>query len=368
MLGFALGWALAGLGAATLVLAALLASGRAPALTARLAEWLPAPAPSVTGYADAVARAAPAVVSVNAVSRRRAAANPITEDPLFRRFFGNPSTRGRIRAETSLGSGVIIDDAGVVLTNYHVIRGADAVQVILADGRTAGADVVGTDPETDLAVLRIVLDRLPRIALADTGMLRVGEVVLAIGNPFGIGQTVTQGIVSATGRDRIGINTYENFIQTDAAINVGNSGGALVDARGALVGINAARLETDGIGFAIPIRMALDVAREILATGAVRRGWFGIDARDLTPGLREMLNAESGILVERVLDGGPADTAGIRPGDVLSHIEGRPVVDSRTATGVIAALVPGSQARVRGLRGGRAYDTEVTVSRRPPRR
>lgn len=367
-LGFIVGWALAGVGGATLLAIALGTSGLAPQASARLAAWLAPPGPAAPGYASAVARAAPAVVSVNAVTRRPAAANPLTEDPLFRRFFGNPSTRGRIRAETSLGSGVIIARDGVLLTNYHVIRGSDAVRVILADGRMADADVVGIDPESDLAVLRIVLENLPQIELADSSAVRVGEIVLAIGNPFGIGQTVTLGIVSATGRNRIGINTYENFIQTDAAINVGNSGGALIDTRGALVGINAARLETDGIGFAIPTGIALDVAREILATGGVQRGWFGIDARDLTDGLRAMLDVEEGILVEAVVNGGPADTAGVRPGDVITHIESRAVPDSRAASAAIAALAPGTQAHVRGVRDGSGYDTEITVSRRPPRR
>ncbi len=358
---FAIQWILVGLGAAVLLLAgrALLDGGLAAL------PGSPFGTSAASGYAAAVTRAAPAVVSVHAVSRTAAAHNRLTDDPLFREFFGNTDAGTATRQETSLGSGVILDASGIVLTNYHVVRGAQAIRVSLRDGRSHLGHIVGTDPDTDLAVLRIDLQGLPSIALGDSDALRVGDVVLAIGNPLGIGQTVTQGIVSATGRNRVGINTFENFIQTDAAINFGNSGGALVNSRGELVGINSVRVDSEGIGFAIPTSIAIDVARQILATGGVARGWLGIDARDLTASLREMLGVDSGILVLGVLPGGPADRAGLRTGDVITALGAQPIADSRMAIEHIAAFAPGTRIALEAVREGTAFSTEVTVSRRP---
>lgn len=355
---FVIHWALIGLGAAALVVIMWAALSGSPV------SW---PGPRVElprrGYATAVARAAPAVVSVRTLSRRAAGGNALTEDPLFRRFFDDGAAM--VRSETSLGSGVLLDPSGVIVTNYHVIAGADSIHVSLRDGRQADARVVGTDPETDLAVLKIDLDDLPTIELGDSDALRVGDVVLAMGYPLGIGQTVTQGIVSATGRNRVGINTFESFIQTDAAINFGNSGGALVDSRGALVGINAARIDSEGIGFAIPTALALGVARQILEQGSVQRGWLGLDARDLNDAQRAESGADQGILVLGVLADGPAYRAGVRPGDIITHIGGEPIGDSRTAIDRITALTPGSRVAMTLLRAGRPVPAEAMVSRRP---
>jgi len=366
---FALKWTFIGLGGALFILLSLRYANYAVGIDLHFDEWLGTGTEEhAVGFAEAVARAAPAVVSVHAVSRRRRAANPLVEDPVFRQFFGTLSSNGATRAETSLGSGVILDESGVLLTNYHIIRGAQAIQVALQDGRTAGAEIVGTDPDTDLAVLKIELDDLPHIAIADSDRVKVGDIVLAIGNPLGIGQTVTQGIVSATGRNRVGINTYENFIQTDAAINFGNSGGALVDTHGELVGINSVRVDTEGIGFAIPTSIAIKVTKQILRTGSVTRGWLGMEARDLTPRLREMLGAEQGIVIFGILAGGPADMAGIRPGDVITHIDQIAIIDSQAAIERIADLDPGFRVPIEGIREKRFYATDVTVSRRPPPR
>jgi len=366
---FALKWTFIGLGGALFILLSLRYANYAVGIDLHFDEWLGTGTEEhAVGFAEAVARAAPAVVSVHAVSRRRRAANPLVEDPVFRQFFGTLSSNGATRAETSLGSGVILDESGVLLTNYHIIRGAQAIQVALQDGRTAGAEIVGTDPDTDLAVLKIELDDLPHIAIADSDRVKVGDIVLAIGNPLGIGQTVTQGIVSATGRNRVGINTYENFIQTDAAINFGNSGGALVDTHGELVGINSVRVDTEGIGFAIPTSIAIKVTKQILRTGSVTRGWLGMEARDLTPRLREMLGAEQGIVIFGILAGGPADMAGIRPGDVITHINQIAIIDSQAAIERIADLDPGFRVPIEGIREKRFYATDVTVSRRPPPR
>ena len=366
---FTLKWSLIGLGAAALIVVSLrnfrLGSDNRPvgSETSALVQ-----SEHVHGYAAAVARAAPAVISIQAVSRHQQRSNPIIEDPIFRQFFGTPPSRGRTREESSLGSGVILDESGIVLTNYHVIRGAVAIQIFLLDGRMTTAEVIGIDPDTDLAVLRIKLVDLPHINVADSDKLKVGDVVLAIGNPLGIGQTVTQGIVSATGRNRVGINTFENFIQTDAAINFGNSGGALINASGALVGINSVRVDSEGIGFAIPTSIAVKVTKQILRSGSVVRGWLGMEARNLTERLREMLGVNEGILVLAVLSGGPADMADIRPGDVITHIDEMPITDSRSATERIADLEPGSSVPVQAIRSKQSYTAEVIVSRRPPPR
>ncbi|MCB1745833.1 MAG: trypsin-like peptidase domain-containing protein [Gammaproteobacteria bacterium] len=359
---FVVQWILIGLGVAVVALVAWPSGDPAGALAELRQRLHGVPA---RGYAEAVRRAAPAVVAVRAITRGDAPVNPLTGDPLFRRFFG--ATADAARTESSLGSGVVLDATGTVLTNFHVIEGADQVVVSLADGRAANARVVGTDPDTDVAVLAVELTGLPAIELGDAAAVRVGDIVLAIGNPFGIGQTVTQGIVSATGRNRVGINTFENFIQTDAAINVGNSGGALVDVHGALIGLNAARADSDGIGFAIPITIVLDVARQILATGSVTRGWLGIDARDLSPSLARLLGTERGIAVLGVMREGPADRAGIRPGDAIVAIDGHDIGDSREALERIAALRPGTAVPITGVRTGRRYEVTATAAQRPRR-
>ncbi|HHQ41337.1 MAG TPA: PDZ domain-containing protein [Chromatiales bacterium] len=336
----------------------------------------PPPGPRAAGpvsYAEAVERAAPAVVNVYTAKLVRERPNPLLEDPFLRRFFGRLLPESRPRLQTSLGSGVIIDREGHILTNHHVIAGADEIEVALRDGRHAPARLVGSDPDTDLALLRIELPRLPVAVLGDSRRLRVGDVVLAIGNPFGVGQTVTFGIVSAVGRRGLGINTFEDFIQTDAAINPGNSGGALVDATGRVVGINSAIFSRSGgslgIGFAIPTHIARAVAKELIAHGRVVRGWLGIQIQDLDPRLAESfgLRVAQGVVVAAVLRGGPADRAGLRPGDVILRIDGRPVRDAREALDRIAARRPGDRILLEGLRDGAPARWQATAAERPAR-
>ncbi len=258
-------------------------------------------------YADAVALAAPAVVNVHTAKVITRRVHPLLDDPIFQHFFGDRFKQSRKAIQTSLGSGVIISAQGYVLTNNHVIDGADEIRVLLADGRSSRATVVGTDVDTDLAVLRIEIENLPSIVIGDSGKLRVGDIALAIGNPFGVGQTVTLGIISATGRDQLGITAYEEFIQTDAAINPGNSGGALINAEGELIGINSAIFSrsggSQGIGFTIPISLAKGVMKQIIEQGHVVRGWLGIEAQDLTPQLAETFgaNTTNGVLIAGVL-------------------------------------------------------------------
>lgn len=352
---FTMRWSLLGLSLAVLV---LWARGSLPAFNL-LHQAVP-------GYAAAVMLAAPAVVNIEALSSMRDSENPLTNDPVFRDFFGQTSAADNEHRASSLGSGVILDRSGVVLTNYHVIRGSEAIRVSLADGRSSPGRVIGTDPDSDLAVLKINLENLPSVVVGQSDDLRVGDVVLAVGNALGIGQTVTQGIVSATGRNRVGINTFENFIQTDAAINFGNSGGALIDTRGRLVGINSVRLDSEGIGFAIPTGIAVPIARQILRSGSVERGWLGIDARDLSDSLRRLLKTERGIAVLATSDDGPADRAGVKLGDVLTALDNDPITDSRGAIELIAGLKPGARVAFHGIRNGKAYTAPITVSRRPP--
>ena len=353
-------------------------------------EWLPArglmpqgqvaivqqaaPAPSAAARADsyspAVQRATPSVVNVFTSKAVRAPRNPLFEDPLFRRFFGDAFPDSPQRT-TSLGSGVIISPSGYVITNNHVVEAADDIEVALPDGKTLLARVVGSDPETDLVVLRVDAAQLPAIALGSSETLRVGDVVLAIGNPFGVGQTVTSGIVSALGRAGLGINTFENFIQTDAAINPGNSGGALVDAHGNLVGINTAIYSRSGgsmgIGFAIPVSTVRMVMEQIIKTGSVTRGWIGVEAQGITPELAESFGLEStlGAIIARVLRGGPADKAGVKPGDVLVEVNGKPVADPKGMLNLVAALEPGAGARLKLRRQDKDIELNVTVGRRP---
>ncbi len=323
----------------------------------------------VVSYASAVDAAAPAVVNIQ--TAKRVAQAPLSRDPLYRHFFNRPDAP-RERLETSLGSGVIVSEEGFVLTNHHVIEGAEAIQVELRDGRVAAARVMGTDPESDLAVLQIELPDLPVITLGHSDELRTGDVVLAIGNPFGVGQTVTLGIVSATGRSRLGISTFENFIQTDAAINPGNSGGALINALGQLVGINTAIFTrsggSEGIGFAIPVNLARTVAEQIIRYGRAVRGWLGIEIQDVTPELAESfrMSRPQGILVAGVLRDGPAHQAGLRPGDVILEIDGEPVTDAQEAMNRIAAITPGTKVSLEILRQERRFTVEAEVGVRPP--
>jgi serine protease DegS len=335
-----------------------------PAPAGRTAASAPA------SYADAVRKAAPAVVNVyttKVVTRQ----HPLLDDPLFRYFFGDQLRAPMRQTQNSLGSGVIVSPQGYVLTNNHVIAGADEIQVLLNDGRSAQAQVVGVDKDTDLAVLRVHLGKLPSIAIDAQNDLRVGDVALAIGDPYGVGQTVTFGIVSATGRTQLGINRYEDFIQTDAAINPGNSGGALINAYGQLIGINTAIYSrsggSQGIGFAIPASMASNVMKQIIEHGHVERGWLGIEAQDLTPSLAETFGLPDthGMLIAGVLRGGPADRAGIMPGDVVEKLDGRDVESARAAMSRIAQTGPGATLKLEIVRDGKHMPITVTTGRRP---
>ena len=322
-------------------------------------------------YADAVQRAAPSVVNVFATKITRTKRHPLFDDPLFKRFFGDQADRPRIKRENSLGSGVIVDGNGYVLTNNHVIDSASEIHIVLGDGRSLPARVVGNDPETDLALLQAAGDRFPVATLGDSAPMQVGDVVMAIGNPFGVGQTVTLGIVSATGRNQLGITDFENFIQTDAAINPGNSGGALINAAGEVVGINTAIFSesggSHGIGFAIPIQLAREVMRQLIEHGHVIRGWLGITGQDLTPVLAESLGIEShqGVLVSGVLGDGPADKAGLKPGDLITGIDRQPISGSPKMLEMIAAKPPGSPLTVTLLRDGETLERIAIVGERP---
>jgi serine protease DegS/serine protease DegQ len=336
------------------------------------AVTIPAPTARVDSYHDAVMQAVPAVVNIFTSKEVRTPRHPFFSDPLFRRYFGDGGADDTQRV-TSLGSGVVVSTEGYILTNHHVVEAADEIEVALPDGKKLLAKVVGNDPETDLAVLKVQDGSLPAITFGTSEALRVGDVVLAIGNPFGVGQTVTSGIVSALGRSGLGINVFENFIQTDAAINPGNSGGALVDARGRLVGINTAIYSRApggaslGIGFAIPVSTAKMVLESIVSTGAVTRGWIGVELQPITPALAESfkLGALEGVIISGVLRGGPADKGGAQPGDVLLEIDGRRVSDPQNVLNVVAALAPGSAARLRVKRKGEDRELAVTVGRRP---
>jgi len=336
---------------------------------ARTVPVLQAPsAAPTTSYREAAGRAMPAVVNI-LTSKASREAHPIRKDPFFRRFFGDRMPPDE--QMSSLGSGVIVSSEGYILTNYHVIEGADQIEVGLADGRKAKARMVGTDPETDLAVIRISETKLPVMVLGQPDAARVGDVVLAIGNPFGVGQTVTMGIVSAVGRNNLHINHFENFIQTDAAINFGNSGGALVDTNGNLLGINSAIYSQTGgsvgIGFAIPVSTARNVLESIIKSGQVTRGWIGIESQDITPELASSfgLGRESGAIIAGVVRNGPADRAGVRPGDILVAVEGKNVKNTGDMLNLIAQLAPGAKARLTLMRQNRESMVDVTVGKRP---
>jgi len=354
-------------------------AGDGPASTVTIVEAT-LPPTSSTGesstlsYAGAAQRALPAVVHIYTRQTARIPDHPLMNDPVFRHFFSTPE-------RTGLGSGVIVDPQGFILTNNHVIEGADEIEAVLNDGRKFEARLIGRDPETDLAVLRLAnANALPAIAFAPADSLTVGDVVLAIGNPFGIGQTVTMGIASALGRNHLGINTFENYIQTDAAINPGNSGGALIDSAGRLVGINTAIYSRSsntrgvdspagglGIGFAIPVSIARMVLEQIIMHGEVIRGWVGIEMREITPELAESLGlaSERGILISSVLNGSPADRSGVQPGDVLVAIDGQEVQIPREMLDLVASLPPGKAAVFRLLRGSKKIELKILVGRRP---
>ena len=324
-------------------------------------------------YSSAVENAAPSVVNIHTtklVSRQR---HPFFDDPAFRRFFGDNLRRGpQKRSENSLGSGVIISESGFVLTNNHVISGADEIFIGFRDGSSAQASIVGTDPETDLAVLQITnAPKLPSITIDSSDTLRIGDVVLAIGNPFGVGQTVTMGIVSATGRNQLGISTFENFIQTDAAINPGNSGGALINAHGHLVGINTAIFSrsggSQGIGFAIPASLATTVTQQIIEHGRVVRGWLGIEAQEITPELAESFNLQSirGVLVAGVIRGGPAAKAGINPGDIVLEVLDEDISKASQLINSVASIPPNNKVKIKILRNNKELIVEPVVGERP---
>ena len=325
------------------------------------------------GYRMAAKLALPSVVHIFTSQEVKAQRNPFLNDPFFRHFFGDrPEAQPQRRQ--GLGSGVIVSADGYILTNNHVVEAADEIEVATQDGRKYKARVVGADPDSDLAVVRVDLEKdakLPTVVFAPAGSLRVGDVVLAIGNPFGVGQTVTHGIVSALGRTHLGINTFEDFIQTDAAINPGNSGGALVDAHGHLVGINTAIYSQSGgsmgIGFAIPVSLGRTVMEQIIKNGAVTRGWIGVEVQELTPELAESfkLPDTEGALIAGVMRGGPADQAGIRPGDVLIAVAGKRITDPQTMLEQVAAQIPGQKVPLRVRREGRELEASVTIAKRP---
>ena len=338
----------------------------APAPTSETGRWN-----GPVSYADAVEKAVPAVVNIHTAKLITHRVHPLLKDPVFKEFFGDRFARERKEIQTSLGSGVLISSQGYVLTNNHVIEGADQIQVLLADGRSAKALVVGIDTDTDLAVLHIHANRLPSIVIGDSSKLRVGDVVLAIGNPFGVGQTVTSGIIGATGRDHLGITTYEDFIQTDAAINPGNSGGALINTQGELIGINSAIYSrsggSQGIGFAIPIGLAKGVMTQIIETGHVVRGWLGIEAQDMTPQLAKTygLTYRPGMLIGGVMREGPAGKAGLVPSDIVVSINGEQISETSEAMKTISEQKPGTVITMTGYRKSEPFSVQVQVIQRP---
>ena len=328
-------------------------------------------APKMTSQSDAASKAMPSVVNIFTSKEVPVQRHPFMDDPVFRRFFGDRSAGSQTRRVSSLGSGVIVSPQGYILTNHHVVEAADEIEVALADGRTVRARTVGSDPETDLAVVKVDLKNLPAITFGRSDQARVGDTVLAIGNPFGVGQTVTMGIVSALSRSHLGINTFENFIQTDAAINPGNSGGALVDGSGNLIGVNSAIYSRSGgslgIGFAIPASLAKQVMEQIIQNGSVTRGWIGVEVQDLTPELAESFKLPNinGALIAGVLRGGPADRAGMKPGDILLAVNAKTLTDSSSMLNLVSALPPGKIAALKMLRNQTEVMLQVSVGKRP---
>ncbi|WP_245559208.1 Do family serine endopeptidase [Chitiniphilus shinanonensis] len=339
-------------------------------VTVKSSEPQSASASGMASYRGAAHRAMPAVVNIYTAKETKLS-HPLLNDPAFRRFFDDRLDGDEAQRTSSLGSGVIVSHDGYIVTNNHVVESADEIQVALADGRTAEARLIGTDPETDLAVIRIELPNLPTVAFADDSRAEIGDVVLAIGNPFGVGQTVTMGIISATKRTQLGINTFENFIQTDAAINPGNSGGALIDAHGDLLGINTAIYSRTGgslgIGFAIPASSVKQVMEALIKEGSVVRGWLGVEPQDVTEELASSfkLKQARGALVAGVVRGSPADTAGLKPGDIVLAIGGQEVGDTLAMLNLIAALKPDQQVDIRLFRDGRELTLPVKIGKRP---
>ncbi len=351
------------------------AENKTPILIKEVQKTNNDPATSTVGtYSTAVNKAMPSVVNI--YTSKKISVNPhqkYLDDPVFRQFFGDQldDLETQAQPENSLGSGVIVSEDGLILTNHHVIAAADEIEIALSDGRKLSAKVVGTDPETDLALIKVEEKSLPAITFASADMLHIGDIVLAIGNPFGVGQTVTQGIVSALGRNHLGINTFENFIQTDASINPGNSGGALVDINGDLVGINSAIYSRNGgsmgIGFAIPISIAKQVLEQIATNGNVTRGWIGIEAQDLSPELAESfkLTSGQGALIAGVLRNSPADKAGLKAGDILLEIDNKPVFDSASMLNLIAVLKPNQKTNIKIVRAEKPLMIAINVGTRP---
>lgn len=376
---FLLKWTLVGLAIAAVLLLVRPAPGPAAApVSAPPAQQTPSSQVAYvprerevrTSFADAVSRAGPAVVNIYTARVVSSAPGAAVGSSLLRQ---NPA-QVRQRVEGSLGSGVILDEKGHLVTNDHVIRGADQIRVQLADGRVATPTIVGTDPDTDLAVLRVDLQNPPPVMpMGRSNELRAGDVVLAIGNPFGLSQTVTQGIVSATGRGRLGVTDFEDFIQTDAAINFGNSGGALINADGELIGINTAvlaqTLGTDGISFAIPVNMVRGVMDQILEHGRVRRGWLGVSSEELPRGMAAALgiNPPVALRISSVDQNGPAARAGMRIDDLVTHLNGAPILNAQEALNRVAAMTPGSELEIRGVRGKARMTFKATLEERPPR-
>lgn len=325
------------------------------------------------GFSAAAKRVMPAVVNVYTTSTIKVPNNPFMDDPRFRFFFGDQFGDETTRQSSSLGSGVIVSHDGYILTNHHVIEAADQIEVALADGRKAKGHIVGSDPETDLAVIKVDLPggNLPAITFAHADQAQVGDIVLAVGNPFGVGETVTMGIVSALKRNHLGLNTFENFIQTDAAINPGNSGGPLVDINGNLIGINSAIYSPSGgslgIGFAIPVSTAKKIMEQIIQNGSVTRGWIGVAVQELTPELAESfkLGKAQGVLISEVVRGSPASQSGIKAGDILVAIDNKPLIDSSAMLETISAIPPGKVVILRLLRNEHEVVVQVKVGKRP---
>ena len=327
--------------------------------------------PSV-GFSKAAQKVMPSVVNVFTSSEVKPQSHPFMDDPRFRFFFGDQFEDNVPQQTSSLGSGVIVSHDGYILTNHHVIESADQIEVALSDGRTAKGHIVGSDPDTDLAVIKVDIgNNLPAITFAQSDQAHVGDIVLAVGNPFGVGQTVTMGIVSALKRNHLGLSTFENFIQTDAAINPGNSGGALVDVEGNLVGINSAIYSPNGgslgIGFAIPVSTAKKIMEQIIQNGAVTRGWIGVAVQDLTPELLESfkLGDVQGVLIAEVVRGSPADKSGVKPGDILLSIADKPLTDSTIMLETISSLPPGKVTSLKLLRNQAEVEVQVRVGKRP---
>ncbi len=321
-------------------------------------------------FNDAVASTAPAVVNVYASKVYQERIHPLFQDPLFRHFFGEAPTKPKKRRDNSIGSGVIMNTAGYILTNAHVLQDANEISITLNDGRQSQAQLIGMDTDTDLAVINIPLQNLPMIPIGDSSALRVGDIVLAIGNPYNFGQTVTQGIVSAISRKRRGISYFDDFIQTDADINLGNSGGALVTAKGQLVGINTAIISSsggsEGIGLATPINQALDVMNQIIKNGKVVRGWLGIEAQTLSADVIETTNLETGgVLVTAIIRNGPAESSGMVPGDIITSIDGKNVSSPDQAIEMITDLTPGDEIKIKILRGWEHQVLTARIAQRP---